>query len=81
MAAEIACNHDSPDNTDTVWEARINDKPFTFRKTRQRGGAFLYSCERTGEPKSITCFFSERDLKPEELEAMPQFIAFVSATM
>jgi hypothetical protein len=81
MVREIGLNRGAPDDTDSVWEARVNDRPFTFRKTRQKGGVFLYSCERTGDPKSVTSFFSERDLTPEELEALPQFIAFVSATL
>jgi hypothetical protein len=81
MTREIGGNHGAPEDTESVWEAWINDRPFTFRKTRQKGGVFLYSCERTGDPKSVTSFFSERNLTPEELEALPQFIAFVSATM
>jgi hypothetical protein len=82
MAGEIRSKDGAPDNTDSVWEAWINDRLFTFRKTRQKGGAFLYTCERKfGGAKSVTSFFSERNLTPEELEALPQFIAFVSATM
>jgi hypothetical protein len=69
------------EDTDSVWTVWINERPFTFRKTRQKGGVFLYSCERTGDPKSVTSLFSERDLSPEELEKLPQFIRFVSATM
>lgn len=81
MTREIGGNHSAPEDTESVWEAWINDRPFTFRKTRQKGGVFLYSCERTGDTKSVTSFFSERNLTPEELEALPQFIAFISATM
>ncbi|HLJ14770.1 MAG TPA: hypothetical protein VKV15_09760 [Bryobacteraceae bacterium] len=33
------------------------------------------------DTKSSTSFFSDKDMTPEELEALPQFIAFVSATM
>ena len=82
MAMEIGFHHGAPENTDSVWEAWINDRPFTFRKTRQKGGVFLYSGERkAGGVESVTSFFSERDLTPEELEALPQFVAFISATM
>jgi hypothetical protein len=78
----IIFNHGAPENTDSVWEAWINDRLFIFRKTRQEGGVFLYSCERmSGGTESVTSFFSERNMTPEELEALPQFIAFISATM
>ena len=81
MTWESGFNHGAPEDTES-WDAWINDRHFTFRKTRQKGGVFLYSCERkTGDTKSVTSFFSDRNLTPEELEAMPQFIAFVSATM
>jgi len=82
MAMEIIFNHVAPESIDSVWDAWINDRQFTFRKARQRGGVFLYSCERkTGDSESVTSFFSETNLTLEELEALPQFIAFVSATM
>jgi hypothetical protein len=82
MAMEIVSYHVAPESIESVWDAWINDRPFTFRKTRQRGGVFLYSCERkTGDSESVTSFFSETNLTLEELEALPQFIAFVSATM
>jgi hypothetical protein len=82
MAMEIVFSHGVPESIDSVWDAWINERPFTFRKTRQRGGVFLYSCERkTGDSESVTSFFSERNLTPQELEALPQVIAFVSATM
>jgi hypothetical protein len=81
MTREIGFKHGEPENSDRVWEACINNRPFTFRKTRQKGGVFLYSCERTGDTESVTSFFSERNLTPDELEALPQFVAFVSATM
>ena len=32
------------------------------------------------DTKSSTSFFSDKDMTPEELEALPQFIAFVSET-
>ena len=81
MTREIGGNYGASEDTESVWEAWINNRPFTFRKNRQKGGVFLYSCEKTGDPKSVTSFFSERNLTPEEFEALPQFIAFVSATM
>ncbi len=37
MAREIGGNHGAPEDTESVWEAWINDRPFTFRKTRQKG--------------------------------------------
>ena len=80
MVEEAGFNHGAAEDTETVWDAWINDRPFTFRKTHQKGGIFLYTCMRK-DTKSVTSFFSNRDLTPEELEAMPQFIAFISATM
>jgi hypothetical protein len=41
--SRIGGSHENAETNNTVWEAWINDKPFTFRKIRQRGGAFLYS--------------------------------------
>jgi hypothetical protein len=82
MLRDIGFNHDAPENTDSVREAWTNDRSFTCRKTRQKGGVFLYSCERKfGGTESVTRLFSDRNQTPEELEALPQFVAFVSATM
>mgnify|MGYP001251266388 CR=1 FL=1 len=82
MGSEITFNHQTPENTDSVWEALINDRCFTFTKTCRKGGVFLYSCKTTkGGAVSVTSFFSERNLTPDELEALPQFVAFISATM
>jgi len=82
MAKEIEFKHGAPENTDSVWEAWINNRHFIFKKTRQEGGVFLYSCEtKTGDTESVTSFFCDRNLMPEELEALPQFVAFISATM
>jgi hypothetical protein len=67
------------EDSDSVWDVCINDRPFTFRKTRQ-SGVFLYTCMRK-DTKSVTSFLSDKNLTPDELEAMPQFIAFISATM
>jgi hypothetical protein len=36
MTREIGGNHGAPEDTESVWEAWINDRPFTFRKTRQK---------------------------------------------
>jgi hypothetical protein len=80
MVRETGFNQGAPEDTDSVWDAWINDRPFTFRKTRQKGDVFLYTCMRK-DTKSVTSFFSDRNLTPEELEAMPQFIALISATM
>ncbi len=41
-----------------------------------------FSCERkNGDSKSVTSFFSDRHPTPQELDAMPPFIAFISATV
>jgi hypothetical protein len=70
------------ENTDVIWEAWINERRFTFRKARREGGAFLYNCvaTRSSGETSVTSFFSDKDMTPDELEAFPRFIAFVSAT-
>ena len=73
---------DAPKSADSSWEAWINDRHFIFRKGRRKGSAFLYTCQtKIGDKTSITSFFSERDLSPDELEALPQFVTFISATM
>lgn len=81
MTNETIKTDGSPQRAEEEWEAWINDRLFTFRKARRKGGAFLYSCRtKAGDKFSVTSFFDERDLTPDELEALPQFIAFVSAT-
>jgi hypothetical protein len=82
MANEIEFKHGAPENTDSVWEAWINDRHFIFKKNCQNGDVFLYSCEsKTGDIESVTSFFCDRNLTPEEVEALPQFVAFIAATM
>jgi hypothetical protein len=82
MATNRSPNPDEAVNADLVWEAWINDRLFTFRKARREGGAFLYTCvTKSGGKTSVTSFFSEKDMIPEELEAHPRFITFLSATM
>ena len=81
MATENNSSAD-PCPAEEVWEAYVNDRHFTFRKTPRKSGAFLYSCVTEQKGKlSETFFFDERDLAPNEVEALPQFIAFVSAIM
>jgi hypothetical protein len=75
-------NRDDMENAEHSWEAWINDRLFTFRKARREGGAFLYTCvTKSGGKTSVTSFFSEKDMTPEELESHPRFVTFVSATM
>ncbi len=82
MVTKRSQNRDAPENADLFFEAWINDRLFTFRKARREGGAFLYTCvTKRGGKTSVTSFFSEKDMTPEEFEAHPRFIAFVSATM
>jgi hypothetical protein len=81
MVEESGFN-DATKNADSSWEAWINDRHFTFSKARRKGGAYLYTCQtKIRDKTSVTSFFSERDLSPDELEGLPQFIAFISATM
>jgi hypothetical protein len=82
MATNKNPNRDHVENADLVWEACINDRLFTFRKSRRKGGAFLYTCAtKSGGKTSITSFFSEKNMTPKELETLPRFITFVSAAM
>ena len=82
MATNNNRNRDDVENVEQSWEAWINDRLFTFRKARRKGGAFLYTCvTKSGGKASVTSFFSEKDMTPEELESHPRFVTFVSATM
>jgi len=82
MATNKNPHRDDIENAEHSWEAWINDRLFTFRKTRRTGGAFLYTCVTQSDGKtSITSFFSEKDMTPEELEPHSRFVTFVTATM
>ena len=82
MATNRGQHRDEPEDQRFFFEAWINDRLFTFRKARREGGAFLYTCvTKSGDKTSVTSFFSDKDMTPEELEAHPRFIALVSATM
>jgi len=79
---EIGFKHGISENLDRTWEKQIDGQTFTFKKTVERKGLFLYGCQCRSEDGSITTasatgFYSDRDLTPEEIEKLPQFIAFI----
>jgi hypothetical protein len=79
---EIGFKHGIPENRDKTWEKQISGQTFIFKKALQRKGLFLYGCEiRSADGSSTTAsktgFYSERDLKPEEVEHLPQFANFI----
>ena len=68
----------APENPDKTWEKQINGRVYTFTKTREKEGVFIYGCELRGKDGgSRTGFYSPRDLTPEEIEQAPQFDHFV----
>lgn len=68
----------APENPDKTWQKQINEKTFTFTKTREKGGVFAYGCGLVGkDSQSWTGFYSPRDLTPEEVEQLPQFDHFI----
>ena len=79
---EIGFKHGVPENPDRTWEKRINGHTFTFKKTREKNGFFLYGCQCRSEDdrftsSSATSFYSGQDLTPEEVEQASQFSAFI----
>lgn len=81
---EIGFKHGIPVNPNKTWEKEINGRTFSFKKTLQRKGLFIYNCQRREDYGSITTasstgFYSERDLRPDEIERLPQFADFISA--
>ncbi len=85
MAKEvIGFKHGIPENPDETWEKEINGQTFTFKKILERKGLFLYGCQcRSADGPATTTsktgFYSERDLKPEEVEQLPQFSVFIQS--
>jgi hypothetical protein len=81
---EIGFKHGIPENPNKAWEKQINGRTFSFKKTMQRKGLFLYNCQCSEDHGSIatassTGFYSEQDLPPAEVERLPQFADFISA--
>jgi hypothetical protein len=73
-----------PENPDKTWEREINGLNFIFSKAREKEGVFLYKCSRrienepAAEAGSETSFYSDRDLRPEDVEQLPHFAAFLA---
>ena len=79
---EIGFKQGIPENPDKTWNKQINGQTFTFKKTREKNGFFLYCCGCESEDdrftsSSRTSFYSGRDLTPEEVEQAPQFSGFI----
>jgi hypothetical protein len=55
MIEKSVFDHAASGNMDDMWRHGIASGTSLSEKTHQRGGAYLYSCERnTGEKKSVT---------------------------
>jgi hypothetical protein len=83
MKEEIGFKHGIPENPNKEWEAQINGRTFLFKKILKRKGLFIYNCQCHEEHGSIssassTGFYSERDLRQDEIECLPQFADFIS---
>jgi hypothetical protein len=84
MKEEIGFIHGMPEPA-KKWEKEINGKSFTFAKERvgKKGIFFSYNCRHDSESSrfisaSSTGFVTDRNLKPEEVERLPQFAAFIA---
>src|SRR5260370_33853660 len=51
---EIGFKHGIPENPDKNWEKQINGQTFTFNKTLERKGLFLYSLQRRTDTRKHT---------------------------
>jgi hypothetical protein len=79
---EFGFIHGAPENLNKTWEKQIRDRTFSFKKLQKRKGLFLYNCQCHNEHghfigASSTGFYSERDLTPTEVEALPQCADFI----
>lgn len=82
MKEEIGFKHGMPENLDKTWEKRIEDRTFSLKKVQRRNGLFLYNCQfRNEHGVSYTGFYSERDLTPTEVQALPQFAPFIEGCL
>lgn len=78
LKEEIGFTHGMPENLDKTWDKQIKGRTFSFKKLLKRNGLFLYNCQCHNEHgSSSTGFYSERDLTPTEVEALPQFAPFI----
>jgi len=81
---EIGFKQGVPENPDRSWEKKTNGKTFIFTKSREKDNSkvFLYRCICLSDKdsKSMTGFHSERDLKPQEVEELPQFLNFIAGS-
>ena len=82
MKEEIGFIQGVPENLNKTWEKQIRGRTFSFKKLQQRKGLFLYNCQCYNEHDhfigtSSTGFYSERNLTPTEVEALPQFAPFI----
>ncbi len=83
MKEEIGFIHGVPENPDKTWEKKINGRTFTFKKERVSKSFFLYNCSLHSENErfvssSSTGYTSDRNLKPEEVERLPQLTTFIA---
>lgn len=84
MKEEIGFKQGIPENPEKTWESQINGRTFLFMKILQRKGLFIYNCQCHEDHGSIssassTGFYSEQDLRPDEIELLPQFADFISS--
>jgi hypothetical protein len=81
---EIGFKHGIPENPERTWEKQIKGRTFQFSKRREGKSFFGYNCKIRSDggrfmASSQTGFVSYRDLKPEEVEALPQFATFIES--
>jgi len=80
---EIGFRHGIPVTPQKTWEKKIGGRTFIFTKVMKRKGLFLYDCQCGNQQESFitassTGFYSERDLSPGQVEALPQFANFIA---